>query len=180
MSPIQLQTQIPPRYLIRTLDSEDYRHLRRLERELWQDDAAGQLCPYYLRLCTEMYADWCFIALDTHEENRPVGYVLNFPREKTAYCATLAVHPDHQKTRVNYLLIRAMVKKLLEEDVEECRFLVEPGNQDARSVHQALGARVVAEVKDFYHEGDTRLWSSITKADLEKVRDRYSRLKLVS
>jgi len=155
----------------------DYRNLQRLESEIWSGDATGQLCPHYLRLCTELYGDWCFVAL---EGERPVGYVLNFPKGRTAYCATLAVHRDYQKSRVNYLLIRAMVKKLIEEEVEECRFLVEPGNQDARSVHQALGARVVAEVQDYYHEGDTRLWSVITKADLEKVRDRYTRLKLVS
>lgn len=177
MSPIQLQPAEGPRYVVRSLTSEDYRNLQRLEGEIWSGDATGQLCPYYLRLCTEMYGDWCFVAL---EGCRPVGYVLNFPKGKTAYCATLAVHPDFQKTRVNYLLIRAMVKKLIEEDVEECRFLVEPGNEDARSVHQALGARVVAEVKDYYREGDTRLWSVINRSDLDKVRDRYTRLKLVS
>ena len=109
-----------------------------------------------------------------------MGYVLNFVQGKTVYCATLAVHPEYQKGRVNYLLIRAMVSKLLNENVEECRFLVEPGNNDARSVHNALGARVIEEVQDFYAPGDTRLWSAITKDDLERVRARYTRLKLVS
>lgn len=177
MSPIQLQDTPGPRFLVRPLASEDYPRLQELEAALWADDATGQLCPYYLRLCTEHFADWCFIAL---EGERPVGYVLNFPNGPRVYCATLAVHPDFQKTRVNYLLIRAMVKKLIEAGIEECRFLVEPGNQDARSVHQALGARVVAEVQDYYHSGDTRLWSVIRKDDLEKVRERYTRLKLVS
>ncbi len=177
---------VPPtlegsRYQIRALRTEDYAHLRRLEAEIWGEDATGQLCPYYLRLCTEMYPEWCFLALDTQAEGgeRPVGYVLNFANGKVAYCATLAVHPDYQKTRVNYLLIRAMVKQLIDADMEQCRFCVEPGNDDARSVHAALGARVVAEVKDYYHEGDTRLWSVIDKADLDKVRSRYTRLKLV-
>ncbi|HJV91695.1 MAG TPA: GNAT family N-acetyltransferase [Holophagaceae bacterium] len=177
---------VPPnpegsRYQVRALVSADYAHLRRLETEIWGGDAAGQLCPYYLRLCTEMYPEWCFLALDTHAEGgpRPVGYVLNFANGKVAYCATLAVHPEYQKTRVNYLLIRAMVKKLIDAEMTQCRFLVEPGNEDARSVHAALGARVVAEVKDYYHEGDTRLWSVIDEADLDKVRDRYTRLKLV-
>ncbi|HJU83528.1 MAG TPA: GNAT family N-acetyltransferase [Holophagaceae bacterium] len=169
------------RYTVRPLTSADYAHLRRLEAEIWGGDATGQLCPYYVRLCTELYPDWCFLALDGE---RPVGYVLNFPAERgglrSAYCATLAVHPDYQKTRVNVLLIRAMVKKLIEARVQECRFLVEPGNGDARSVHQALGARVEREVADYYHPGDTRLWSVITEADLERVRERYTRLKLVS
>ena len=182
MSPIQLQAApaVPTeanRYTIRPLVSADYQHLHRLEEEIWGADGTGKLCCYYLRLCTEMFEDWCFIALDGE---RPVGYVLNFPKGKVNYCATLAVHPEFQKTRVNYLLIRTMVKKLLIEDMEECRFLVEPDNTDARSVHEALGARVVAEVQDYYHPGDRRLWSVINKTDMERIRAKYTRLRLVS
>lgn len=165
------------RYTVRSLTRSDFAHLRRLEAEIWSGDGTGELCPHYLRLCTELYRDWCFLAFDG---DRPAGYVLNFVQGATVYCATLAVHPDYQKGRVNYLLIRAMVAKLLSEPVEECRFLVEPGNVDARSVHHALGARVVEEVHDFYAPGDTRLWSAINREDLERVRARYTRLKLVS
>ncbi len=165
------------RYTVRPLTSDDFRHLRRLEAEIWREDGSGELCPHYLRLCTELYRDWCFLVLDG---DRPVGYVLNFAKGRIAYCATLAVHPDYQKTRVNVLLIRAMVAKLVQEEVEECRFLVEPDNTDARSIHNALGARVVEEVRDFYGPGDVRLWSVITRDDLERVRARYTRLKLVS
>ena len=166
-----------PRYDIHPVGPDDYKHLQQLEREIWGTDAVGELCPYYLRLCTDFYSEWCFIAM---EGDRPVGYVLNFPKGKVNYCATLAVHPDFQKTRVNYLLIRAMVKKLFEEGMEECRFLVEPGNFEARAVHQSLGARVVAEVPDYYREGDVRLWSVIDQHDLERLRAKYTRLKLVS
>lgn len=165
------------RYTLRSLVSDDFRHLQALEAQVFGGDSAGQLCPHYLRLCTEMYGDWCFLAL---EGETPVGYVLNFPRGKVNYCATLAVLPAYQKTRVNYLLIRAMVQKLVDEGMEECRFLVEPDNHEARSVHQALGARVVAEVQDYYHPGDRRLWSAITQEDMARIRSRYARLKLVS
>jgi len=181
MAPIQLQepqeTTDTSRFTVRPLESGDFPALQRLERELWSEDPTGLLCPHYLRLCTEMYADWCFIAF---QGETAVGYVLNFPKGKVNYCATLAVLPAYQKTRVNYLLIRAMVRKLLEEEMLECRFLVEPDNHDARSVHQALGARVVSEVKDFYRKGDTRLWSVINQQDLESLRARYTRLRLVS
>jgi len=182
MSPIELHREIPApadpsRYAIRALTSGDYYHLQTLEEQIWGGDPTGKLCGYYLRLCTEMFADWCFIAM---EGERPVGYVLNFPKGKVNYCATLAVHPDFQKTRVNYLLIRAMVKKLVAEQMEECRFLVEPDNHDARSVHAALGARVVGVVEDYYHPGDRRLWSVINKDDMERIRAKYSRLQLVS
>jgi ribosomal protein S18 acetylase RimI-like enzyme len=181
MAPTTL-TPVPPpsntsRFTIRTLESADFQNLQRLENEIWSEDPTGQLCPFYLRLCTEHYADWCFICF---EGERPVGYVLNFPRGKVNYCATLAVHPDFQKSKANYLLIRAMVVKLLQEDMEECRFLVEPGNWDARSIHESLGARVISEVQDFYRKGDTRLWSTITKDDLERIRAKYTRLRLVS
>lgn len=176
MSLVQLP-QTASRFRVRSLQSSDFWHLKRLEREIWGGDPTGLLCPHYLRLCTELYPEWCFLAL---EGERPVGYVLNFPKGKLAYCATLAVHPEFHKTRVNYLLIRAMVQKLVEEDMEECHFLVEPDNHDARSVHEALGARVVAEVADCYAPGDRRLWSAITKADLERIRARYTRLRLVS
>lgn len=165
------------RFTIRPLASEDFHHLQRLEREIWGDDPAGQLCHFYLRLCTEHYPDWCFLAL---EGDRPVGYVLNFPNGKVNYCATLAVHPDYQKSKANYLLIRAMVVKLIQEDMDACRFLVEPGNHEARSIHESLGARVVGEVQDYYRQGDTRLWSIITKDDLERIRAKYTRLRLVS
>ncbi|MBK8792065.1 MAG: GNAT family N-acetyltransferase [Holophaga sp.] len=178
MAPIQLDaTTETSRFTVRSVLSSDFEALRGLEAKLWQDDEAGELCPHYLRLCTEMYSDWCFLALDG---DQAVGYVLNFPNGKVNYCATLAVLPEYQKTRVNYLLLRAMVKKLLTEDMEECRFLVEPDNHDARSVHQTLGARVVSEVQDYYRKGDLRLWSVIDKGDLEKLRARYTRLRLVS
>ncbi len=180
MSPIQLQdtkNAEGSRYTVRPLVSDDFWALKILESEVFAADSAGELCPHYLRLCTELYTDWCFIALDG---DRPVGYVLNFPNGSVAYCATLAVHPEYHKTRVNYLLLRAMVKKLLESNIQECRFLVEPDNQDARSVHQTLGARVTREVRDFYFKGDHRLWSAINADDMEQIRAKYTRLKLVS
>ena len=178
--PIPSLTPLPQegeRFTIRPLVHNDFPLLQRMEEEIFGNDSAGKLCPHYLRLCTNLYAEWRFIAL--HGE-RPVGYVLNFPCGKVNYCATLAVHPEFQKGRANYLLIRAMVRKLLTEDMDECRFLVEPGNRDARSVHQSLGARVVAEAADFYFPGDLRLWSVIDRHDLERIRERYTRLKLVS
>lgn len=177
---ISLQATPTPegsRYMVRALTSDDFQHLRRLESEVFGADRAGELCPHYLRLCTDLYQDFCFIAFDGE---RPVGYVLNFVNGTVAYCATLAVHPDYHKSRVNYLLLRAMVRKLLEHGTTECRFLVEPDNHDARSVHQTLGARVVREVSDFYFPGDKRLWSAITSEDLERIREKYTRLKLVS
>ncbi len=172
-----VQPVVKSRFVLRPLKSEDFHHLQQLEEAIWASDSSGQLCPYYLRLCTEFYAEWCFIAF---ADGKPVGYVLNFPKGKINYCATLAVLPEFQKTRVSYLLIRAMVSKLLEEDMEECRFLVEPENTDARDVHQSLGARVIGEVQDYYHKGDRRLISVIAKHDMDSLKAKYSRMRLVS
>lgn len=172
-TPVALASRI----IVRALETNDFGHLQRLESEIWSEDSTGQLCAHYLRLCTEFYADWCFIAF---AGDQPVGYVLNFPKGKINYCATLAVHPAFRKTRVNYLLIRAMVAKLLEEQMEECRFLVEPENRDARDVHESLGARIIGERRDFYHPGDVRLVSVIASTDMDRLRARYTRLRMVS
>lgn len=181
MAPTTLTPILPPtlagRYMVRVLEPGDFRHLQRLEREIRGQDAEEQACPFCLRLCTEHYPDWCFLAF---EDDRPVGYVLNFPREKVNYCAALAVHPDFRKSAASRLLIRAMVVKLLREGMEECRFLVEPGDRKIRGIQESLGARVVGEVRDYSREGDTRLWSAITRNDFERVRTKYTRLQLVS
>lgn len=172
-----VQALAKSRFTLRPLTSADFAHLQQLEADIWASDPSGQLCPYYLRLCTELYADWCFIAF---ADGKAVGYVLNFPKGKVNYCATLAVRPEFQKTRVSYLLIRAMVSKLLDEDMEECRFLVEPENWDARNMHESLGARVIGEVQDYYHKGDRRLISVIAKNDMDGLKAKYSRMRLVS
>lgn len=165
------------RYTVRCLTPEDYWTLRDLEGEIFGDEPAGALCPHYLRLCTDHYGAWCFLVLDGET---PAGYVLNFPCGKTNYCATLAVRPAYRKSRVNYLLVRATVQKLLREGMRACRFLVAPENAEARSVHESLGARVVGTQEDCYVRGDRRLWSVIDEADLEALRAKYTRLRLVS
>lgn len=172
-----MKTVSRSRFTVREMESGDFAHLQWLENEIWRDDPSGQLCPHYMRLCTEFYSDWCFIAL---VEDTPVGYVLNFPKGKKNYCATLAVHPAFHKSRASYLLIRAMVAKLLVEGVEECRFMVEPSNREARDIHEALGARVVSETRDFYKPGDHRLVSVITRDDMEVLRQKYTKMRLVS
>ena len=155
-APLEIQS---PRYLVRPLDSDDFWHLRRLENEIWGGDATGQLCPYYLRLCTEIYPEWCFIALDGE---RP-GYVLNFPNSK--YLPRHAGGaPRYQKSKVNYLCPRH-AGKLVQEDM----VMPLPGEPDNRCPQRhnawALGQRA----DDYYQRGDWRLGPP-SPADLDRVR----------
>src|SRR4051812_44585982 len=126
------------RTLVRTLGSEDFEALQRLEADIFGADDLV-LCPHYLRLCTEFYSDTCFLAL---VDGRPVGYLLCFVRDREAYCTTLAVRSEFQRTRVTPLLLAAFVRAIVDH-VDVCWFTVKPGNAGARALHRMLGASEV-------------------------------------
>lgn len=159
------------RYVVRSMTSADFGLLQVLESEIWGSVGEKELCPHYLRLCVEQFGDICFIALDG---NRPVGYVLNIIRGRSAHCGTLAIATSYRRSRVTYLLMTAMIEKLATLDVEECWFTVSPDNIAARDVHMSLGARVIEERADYYGPGDTRLLSKITSEQIHTLKNRFS------
>lgn len=163
------------KFVVRALSSEDFGALQTLESDIFGGEGGGVLCPHYLRLCTEFYGDTCFIAL---ADGRPVGYVLCFVRDRDAYCTTLAVRPEYQRTRVTLMLLAAFVRTIIEQ-VDTCWFTVEPGNQAARALHAMLGATEAGELVDFYGPGDRRLVSRIDRQAFERVRAKYQRLGLL-
>jgi ribosomal protein S18 acetylase RimI-like enzyme len=163
------------RFTIRNLSSDDFAALARLETDVFGAMGEAVLCPHYLRLCTEIFAASCFVALDG---DRPVGYLLAFVTNRDAHCTTLAVIPEYQKTRVAVQLIGAFVRHIIDH-VDACWFTVKEDNVQARAVHAVLGATEVGRRIDFYGPGDERIVAKIDRATFERMRAKYERLGLV-
>jgi len=160
---------------IRPLTTDDFPELMRIEEEVFGAAGEGVLGPYYVRLCCEFFSETCFAAV---EDGRIVGYVLCFLRGREAYCTTLAVAPGRQGSRVALQLLKALSGVLLDR-VDACWFTVKEDNLQARSLHQALGAREQGVREDFYGPGDRRLVSRIDRAAFEAMRGRMERLGIM-
>jgi len=163
-------------YTIRSLTSNDFAALATLETNVFGAMGEEVLCPHYLRLCTEIFAESCFIALDG---DRPIGYLLSFTRDREVFCTTLAVIPEYQRTRATLQLIGAFVRRII-DTAEVCWFTVKEDNAPARALHRMLGATEVGRRVDFYGPGDERLVSKIDRATFERMRAKYERLGFVA
>jgi ribosomal protein S18 acetylase RimI-like enzyme len=160
---------------VRALAKTDFEALARLEQDVFGAQGEAVLCPHYLRLCCEFFADTCFLVL---ADGEPVGYLLSFVREREAYCTTLAIAPAYQRTRAVALAIRAFLSAILDR-VDSCWFTVEEKNQAARNLHRMLGAVDVEVRRNFYGPGDDRIVSRIERSRFESLREKYARMGLV-
>lgn len=162
------------RLVVRNLTSDDLAGLRLLEAAIFGAAGDGVLGPHYLRPGT-LFGDTCFLAL---ADGRPVGYLLGFVRDRDAYCTTLAVRTEFQRTRVTPMLLAAFVRTIVDR-VDTCWFTVEPGNAPARQLHATLGATEVGRVRSLYGPGDERIVSTIDQETFARVRARYEKLGLI-
>jgi hypothetical protein len=153
---------------VRSLCSEDFAALRQLEADIFGVIDGDVLCPHAVRRCSELFADTCFLAL---VDGKPVSYLLWFVRDREAYCTTLAVCAEFQRTRVTTLLIAAFVRGVVGNDaIDICWFTVEPDTAAARALHRVLGAT---------ETGDERIVSKIDRQSLDRLRSTYERLGLL-
>ncbi|MEZ4362709.1 MAG: GNAT family N-acetyltransferase [Kofleriaceae bacterium] len=160
-------------YQVRALRRDDFVALRELERDIFGAAEEDLLCAHYLRLCCEVFADTCFLAL---RDEHPVGYLLGFVRRRRAHCGTPAVRPEHQRRRATGMLIGAFVEAVVDQ-VDECWFTVKGDNVAARTLHAFLGAREVERRRDYYGIGEDRIVSCVDRKDFDRLRERYHRLR---
>jgi ribosomal protein S18 acetylase RimI-like enzyme len=147
------------RYDVRALGSSDFAALQQLESDVFGEAGEAVLCLHFL---------WC-VRSSSPIPARADAYLLCFVRGREAYCTTMAVIPEFQRTRVTPLLLSTLVQTIIEH-VDVCWFTVKPDNGPARALHRMLGAS---------ESGEVRFVSRIDRATFDAQRPKYERLGLL-
>ena len=162
-------------YDVHPLGPRDFDGVMRLEESLFGEKGEKTLGPFYVRLCCDFYGDSSFIA---YAGGAPVAYILSFVRDREAYCSTLAIAAEHQRTRVVHYLVQAFIKAIAYR-VDSLWFTVSAENSDARALHATLGAKELETRADYFGPGEARIVSRIDRPAFEKLRARMERLGLL-
>jgi ribosomal protein S18 acetylase RimI-like enzyme len=165
-----------PDYDVRPLEPGDFDTLMALEQTLFGDKGEKTLGPFYVRLCCDFFNDTCFLAL---ADGDPVGYCLSFVRGREAYCSTLAIVPAHQRSRLVFRFVQAVMSSIVGR-VDALWFTVHESNGDARALHATLGARETGVHESYFGPGEPRIVSRIDRVAFEKLRTRMQRLGLLA
>jgi ribosomal protein S18 acetylase RimI-like enzyme len=162
-------------YEVRPLEPRDFDALMTLEHSMFGSRGEKTLGPYYVRLCCDFFGDTCFIAL---ARGVPVGYLLAFVRGREAHCSTLAVVPEHQRTRAVYFLVQSLIRSIAYR-VDTLWFTVHEENEAARALHATLGAREQRRSDAYFGPGEPRILSRIDRQAFDRLRARLERLGLL-
>lgn len=158
---------------IRPIRSDDYEVLQALEAEIFGKAGYPLVGSYYLRVCTELYAQSCFLALVA---GRPVGYILTFLNDRVAYSTRLGVLDEHQGTGAAIQLIATTIELLVRQNFDVCWFTVKPGNAHARKLYQRIGAIERGTRQDFFAPGDELILLELDRQALQSFHDKYELL----
>lgn len=156
---------------IRTLRSDDYDTLHQLEAAIFGQAGYPVVGSYYLRVCTELYAENCFLAL---VDGRPVGYILTFVNDGVAYSTRVGVIDQYQGSSAAFQLIAATVAMLLEKDFDVCWFTTKPNNLHARKLYRKIGAVERDTRQNFFAPGDELIFLEMDRSALQRFGDRHA------
>jgi ribosomal protein S18 acetylase RimI-like enzyme len=163
-------------YKVRSLQPSDFDTLMGLEESMFGARGEKTLGPFYVRLCCDFFGETCFLGF---AEGRPVGYMLSFVSGREAYCSTLAIAPEHQRTRLVFRFVQTFVAAIATR-VDAVWFTVHEGNGDARALHATLGARETGRNDRYYGPDEPRIISRIDRPSFDKLRSKMARLGLLA
>jgi ribosomal protein S18 acetylase RimI-like enzyme len=163
-------------YDVRSLKPGDFDTLMALEETMFGERGEKTLGPFYVRLCCDFFGDTCFLG---YVEGKAVGYMLSFVSGREAYCSTLAIAPEHQRTRLVFRFVQTFVTAIASK-VDAVWFTVHEANADARTLHATLGARETGRHDCYYGPDEPRIISRIDRPAFDKLRARIARLGLLT
>lgn len=155
---------------IRSLSSDDYETLHQMEADIFGKAGYPVAGAYYLRLCTELYADSCFLAF---VDGRPVGYILTFLNAGVAYSTRLGVVDEYQGSGAALQLIAATVDMLIKKDFDVVWFTVKPNNFHARKLYKKIGAIERGTRENFFVPGDQLIFLEMDRTALRLFNEKY-------
>lgn len=154
---------------IRTIHGDDYETLQQMEAEIFGKAGYPLVGFYCLRVCTELFAENCFLAF---ADELPVGYVLTFVNDDVAYCTRLGVVDKHRGTSAAIQLIAATVDMLIRKSVRVLWFTVRPDNLHARKLYRKIGAVERGTRRDFFAPGDELLLLEMDGVALQRFSEK--------
>ena len=83
----------------------------------------------------------------------PVGYLLAFDEDETAYVAEIAVFPTHRREGRASNLLTAAFDRLRERGCSQVTLSVHPENEAARRLYEAVGFEVRGREEAYYADG---------------------------